>query len=80
MAQRADCAAIVRSVIGLGRSLDMITTAEGVETEAQLEIIRAAGVTLAQGYLFGRPRPFAELDIAVPVERLRQPRTGSEAA
>jgi diguanylate cyclase (GGDEF)-like protein len=80
MAERADCAAIVRSVIGLGRSLDMITTAEGVETEAQLEIIRAAGVTLAQGYLFGRPRPFAELDIALPVERLRQPRTGSEAA
>jgi diguanylate cyclase (GGDEF)-like protein len=80
MAERADCAAIVCSVIGLGRSLDMITTAEGVETEAQLEIIRAAGVTLAQGYLFSKPRTFAELAIALPVEQRRQPRTGSEAA
>jgi EAL domain-containing protein (putative c-di-GMP-specific phosphodiesterase class I) len=63
MAARADCAAIVRSVIGLGRSLDMTTTAEGVETEEQFEIIRAAGVTLAQGYLFGKPCPVAELDL-----------------
>ena len=63
MAARSDCAAIVCSVIGLGRSLDMTTTAEGVETEVQFEIVRAAGVTLAQGYLFGKPCPVAELDL-----------------
>jgi len=41
----------------------MTTTAEGVETEEQFEIVRAAGVTLAQGYLFGKPCPVTELDL-----------------
>jgi diguanylate cyclase (GGDEF)-like protein len=82
MAVRADCAAIVCSIIGLGRSLDMITTAEGVETEAQLELIRAAGVTLAQGYLFGRPCPFDELKIVkeTAIERGHAVRSNPEAA
>jgi EAL domain-containing protein (putative c-di-GMP-specific phosphodiesterase class I) len=39
----------------------MITTAEGVETKEQLEILRAEGCTQAQGYLFSRPRPVAEI-------------------
>jgi len=60
--ERADCAAIVSSIIGLGRSLDIVTTVEGVETERQFEMIRSGGATLAQGYLFGRPVPVAELD------------------
>jgi hypothetical protein len=45
-----------------GRTLDIVTTAEGVETEEQLDLLRAAGCTQAQGYLFGRPCPVAELD------------------
>jgi diguanylate cyclase (GGDEF)-like protein len=65
---RADCAAIVSSIIGLGRSLGRHTTAEGVETEAQFEILRAAGVTLAQGYLFGRPVPLPKLAFAPAAE------------
>jgi predicted signal transduction protein with EAL and GGDEF domain len=60
--ERADCAAIVSSIIGLGRSLDIGTIVEGVETERQFEMIRAAGATFAQGYLFGRPVPAAQLD------------------
>jgi diguanylate cyclase (GGDEF)-like protein len=56
------CAAIVCAVANLGRSLDIITTAEGVESEEQLELLRAAGCTQAQGYLFGRPCPVSELD------------------
>jgi EAL domain-containing protein (putative c-di-GMP-specific phosphodiesterase class I) len=40
----------------------MITTAEGIETERQFEIIRAAGVTLAQGNLFGRSCSIAEFN------------------
>lgn len=47
--------AIVRAVVLLGESLGMTTTAEGVETEEQLDVIRTQGCTEAQGYLFSRP-------------------------
>jgi len=57
IAERADCAAIVSSIVGLGRSLDIATTVEGVETERQLELVRAVGATMAQGYLIGKPTP-----------------------
>ena len=57
----ADDAAVVRAVAALGASLGMRTTAEGVETAAQLERIRAEGCTEAQGYLLGRPVPASEL-------------------
>jgi diguanylate cyclase (GGDEF)-like protein len=59
--ERADCAAVVASVLTLARGLDIATTAEGVETEEQFEMLQAAGVNLAQGYLFGRPCPASEL-------------------
>jgi predicted signal transduction protein with EAL and GGDEF domain len=61
MTTRADCAAIVAAVLALGRSLETETVAEGVETEQQFQILRAAGVTYAQGYLFGRARPASDL-------------------
>jgi diguanylate cyclase (GGDEF)-like protein len=53
----SDSLAIVKAVIGLGRSLGMATTAEGVETEAQLEIVREQGCTEVQGFLFSVPLP-----------------------
>jgi diguanylate cyclase (GGDEF)-like protein len=59
---RADCAAIVCAVAGLGRTLQLDTTAEGVETDEQFELLRAAGCTQAQGFLFSRPVPAAALD------------------
>ncbi len=61
MTKRADCAAIVAAVIALGRSLKTQTVAEGVETEQQLAILREAGVTMVQGYLFGVPCPASAL-------------------
>jgi diguanylate cyclase (GGDEF)-like protein len=64
LSQRADCAAIVSSVVTLAHGLDITTTAEGVETEEQFELLRAAGVTQVQGFLFGRPRPISELGFA----------------
>ncbi|HET6183384.1 MAG TPA: EAL domain-containing protein [Acetobacteraceae bacterium] len=57
MATRADCAAIVGSLAMLATRLGMTTVAEGVETEEQLELVRAAGCTAVQGYLFGKPEP-----------------------
>jgi diguanylate cyclase (GGDEF)-like protein len=60
---RRDCKAVVASTLALAQGLGTITTAEGVETEEQLEYMRAAGVDLIQGYLFGRPVPIAQLDL-----------------
>jgi diguanylate cyclase (GGDEF)-like protein len=62
LSSNADCAAIVSAVASLGRSLRIGTVAEGVETEDQLVLARAAGCTHVQGFLFGRPCPVSELD------------------
>ena len=65
---RADCAAIVCAVAGLGRSLQLDTTGEGVETAEQFELLRAAGCSQVQGFLFDRPVPAAELDFNTSVD------------
>jgi predicted signal transduction protein with EAL and GGDEF domain len=57
MMEEEDCAAIVRSVVSLGRSLGMSVNAEGVETLAQFQALRDQGCAELQGYLFSRPRP-----------------------
>jgi diguanylate cyclase (GGDEF)-like protein len=57
---RGDCKAVVASSLALAKGLGIVTTVEGVETEEQLDYMRAAGVELAQGYLFGKPVPIAE--------------------
>ena len=48
---------IVAAVVGLGHSLDMMTVAEGVETEEQADMLLRLGCQLGQGWLFGRPLP-----------------------
>ncbi|WP_081160495.1 PAS domain S-box protein [Ensifer aridi] len=53
--------AIVRAVAGLGHSLGMTTTIEGVETGDQLEIVNAEGFHEVQGYIFSRPVPASEV-------------------
>jgi predicted signal transduction protein with EAL and GGDEF domain len=56
-----DSFAIVKSVTDLAKNLHMTTTAEGVETEQQLETIRHLGCAEAQGYLFSSPRPAEDI-------------------
>lgn len=56
-------AAIVSVVLALDRSLETETVAEGVETEQQFGVLRAAGVTLVRGELFSRPCPVSDLVI-----------------
>ncbi len=56
-----DCRAIVRAVTGLGLSLGIATTAEGVETWEQLDRVRAEGCQEVQGYFFSRPVPADEV-------------------
>jgi len=60
--ERSDCAAITAAIINLGRSLEIATVAEGVETEQQFEALRAAGLQQAQGFLFGRPMLATAID------------------
>jgi EAL domain-containing protein (putative c-di-GMP-specific phosphodiesterase class I) len=62
LSTRDDCQAIVRAVTGLGNSLGIATTAEGVETREQLKMLRLEGCTEVQGYLFSPPRPAAEVE------------------
>jgi diguanylate cyclase len=47
--------AIIRAILALGKSLSVPVLAEGVETSAQLDVLRAEGCTEAQGFLLGRP-------------------------
>ena len=49
--------AIIRAVAGLGSSLGMATTGEGVETQEELDYLRREGCTEAQGYFFSKPQP-----------------------
>jgi EAL domain-containing protein (putative c-di-GMP-specific phosphodiesterase class I) len=53
--------AILRSVTGLGSSLGMVTTAEGVETKEQLAIVEMEGCSEVQGYFFSAPRAAHEV-------------------
>ncbi|MGE3066534.1 MAG: PAS-domain containing protein [Hyphomicrobiaceae bacterium] len=53
---------IVRAVASLGIGLGMETTAEGVETQEQLDAVRSEGCTEMQGYLFSKPLPIAEVE------------------
>ncbi len=71
LATREDSVAIIRAVTGLGRSLGIVTTAEGVENDAQLELLRREGCTQAQGYLFSMPRPASEVALMLERPRLR---------
>jgi diguanylate cyclase (GGDEF)-like protein/PAS domain S-box-containing protein len=57
-------AAIARTILTLAKSLDLSVVAEGVETTGQRDFLRKAGCKAFQGYLFGRPAPIEELQLA----------------
>ncbi len=61
--------AIVKAIASLGMSLEMTTTAEGIETEEQFLKIREQGYTHVQGYLFGRPGPVAKTGALFPTQQ-----------
>ncbi len=62
IASQKDCLAIVRAVIGLGRSLSMDVNAEGVETEQQRDALEEEGCNELQGYLISRPVALPQVD------------------
>jgi predicted signal transduction protein with EAL and GGDEF domain len=64
-------AAIIRAIVTLAETLGMDTCAEGVETHDDLQLIRELGVSMVQGYIFGRPSEAAvarEMANSVTVE------------
>ena len=58
--QNPESLAIIRAVVAMADSLEMQTTAEGVETAEEAEMIRQLGCKKIQGYYFGRPMPAEE--------------------
>jgi diguanylate cyclase (GGDEF)-like protein/PAS domain S-box-containing protein len=55
-------AVIARTILVLGETLGMHVIAEGVETQAQMELLSQYGCKKFQGYYFGRPEPVAQLE------------------
>lgn len=59
---KEDSVAIVRAVVGLGSSLGITTTAEGVETKDQLASLKTEGCDEFQGFLYSQPKSGAEIE------------------
>ncbi len=57
-----DDKAIIRAIIALSKSLSMLTIAEGVETEKQLEFLKTEGADYIQGFLYSKPLPVLEFE------------------
>jgi diguanylate cyclase (GGDEF)-like protein/PAS domain S-box-containing protein len=62
MINNKDDAAITRAVIDLAKALSLTTLAEGVESQAQFEMLKKFGCERAQGYLFGKPMIASEFE------------------
>ena len=67
----AESLAIIRAVVTLADSLGMATTAEGVETQQELDMVRRLGCRKVQGYYFGRPMQPRDAAMLFPSEPLR---------
>ena len=61
LSARTEDRQIVQSIVGVARQFGLQTIAEGVEDEATLDLLRAAGADYAQGFLLGRPAPAEQL-------------------
>ena len=68
---KAESLAIIRAVVTLAESLGMATTAEGVETEAELAMVQQLGCRKIQGFYFGRPMPATEAAALFAPDRMR---------
>ncbi|MHB8509109.1 MAG: EAL domain-containing protein [Candidatus Dormibacteria bacterium] len=62
LGQDPEATAIVAAVMGMAHALDLVVVAEGVETQEQVERLRALGCDVAQGYYYARPQPAPEID------------------
>jgi EAL domain-containing protein (putative c-di-GMP-specific phosphodiesterase class I) len=75
MEQDSNSGAVVSTIVGLSRALGVHTIAEGVETETQATLLRAAGCEVVQGFFFGKPQP-----LILDGDRLREVQPERQAA
>jgi EAL domain-containing protein (putative c-di-GMP-specific phosphodiesterase class I) len=75
IADTPNVATLVSTIVSLGRAFNMETVAEGVETAEQLQILRHMKCDLAQGYLFSRPVPAADVPSVIARLESRQSST-----
>ncbi len=76
MLSRRESRKIVAAIIGLGQSLGLTTVAEGVEDDAQADMLLWLGCDVGQGFLYGRPVPAGRLERFVQ-EQKQEARKGS---
>ncbi|MDT7720926.1 MAG: diguanylate cyclase, partial [Mycobacterium sp.] len=62
--QDASSAAIARSIVSLAAELELVVVAEGIETEAEANVLRSLGCSIGQGYLYSRPTPPDQVDLS----------------
>lgn len=65
MTKKRESRKIVAAIVGLGHSLDLITVAEGVETQEQADMLLRLGCKLGQGWLYGRPVPIDQVPFVI---------------
>ncbi|HET6719010.1 MAG TPA: EAL domain-containing protein, partial [Rhodocyclaceae bacterium] len=68
---------LVEAIVNMAHSLDLRVTAEGVETEEQLEFLRDLGCDYLQGFLVGRPLPAAAFEVLIQRRQLLLPTDGA---
>jgi EAL domain-containing protein (putative c-di-GMP-specific phosphodiesterase class I) len=73
-------AAIFHAIARMGAELGVSTTAEGVETEAQLDTVMAQGCTDAQGYYFSKPKPINEVSDYMRIYKSRSQKIKGKTA
>jgi diguanylate cyclase (GGDEF)-like protein len=76
----SDALAIIKAVLDLGASMGVTTTAEGVETQAQLDALRGQGCAEIQGYFISRPAPAGDIAKMLGVEAAKETFSHGEKA
>jgi diguanylate cyclase (GGDEF)-like protein len=69
---------VLDTIVALGRVLNLKVTAEGVETQAQADVLRSLNCDLLQGFLYGRPMPAIEVAAAILASKRREWGGGDE--